>query len=161
MSLNLSTRDSLLHGISFNKNGKIIWTKSFEDLQMFVEEVLDLTDGDWGCPGGFAKQFKSENIDLRWYSDSQRITLNGKAKDEIGERLNSAALISGKLANPNSSEGSTVDNHVGEKHASSTLNIDDSKDENNDNRPIVDESFNGAFNYLLENKMNELNSAFI
>ena len=55
MSLNLSTRDSLLHGISFNKKGKIIWTKSFEDLQMFVEEVLDLTDGDWGCPGGFAK----------------------------------------------------------------------------------------------------------
>ena len=64
MSLNLSTRDSLLHGISFNKKGKIIWTKYFEDLQMFVEEVLDLTDGNWGCPRGFVKQFKSENIDL-------------------------------------------------------------------------------------------------
>lgn len=96
---------------------------------------------------------KSENIDLRWYPDLQTITFNGKAKDEIGERLNSAALILGKLANPNSSEGSKIDNHVGEKHASSTLNIDDSRNENNDNRPFVDESFNDAFNYL-ENKMN-------
>ena len=160
MSLNLSTRDSLLHGVSFNKKGKIIWTRSFEDLRMFVEEVLDLTDGVWGCPGGFAKQFKSENIDFRWYSDSQTITLSGKAKDEIGEWLNSAALISEKLANPNSREGSKIDIHVGEKYTSSTLNFDDSRDENNDNRPFVDESFNDAFKYL-ENKMNELNSAFI
>ena len=74
--------------------------------------------------------------------------------------MNSAALISGKLANRNSSEGSTIDNHAGEKHASSTLITDDSRDENNENRPIVGESFNDAFNYL-ENKMNELNSAFI
>ena len=96
MSLNLSTRDSLLHGVSFNKKGKIIWTRSFEDLRMFVEEVLDLTDGVWGCPGEFAKQFKSENIDFRWYSDSQTITLSGKAKNEIGERLNSAAPYIGE-----------------------------------------------------------------
>ena len=54
----------------------------------------------------------------------------------------------------------TIGNHVGEKHASSTLNTDDLRDENNDNHPIVGESFNDAFNYL-ENKMNELNSAFI
>lgn len=60
MGMNLSTRDSLLHGVSLNKKGKIIWTKSYEDLQMFVEEVLDLADGVWGCPGGNAKQFKSE-----------------------------------------------------------------------------------------------------
>ena len=45
MSMNLSTRDSLLHGVSLNKKGKIIWIKSYEDLQMFVEEVLDLADG--------------------------------------------------------------------------------------------------------------------
>ena len=90
---------SLLHGVSFNNKGKLIWTKSLQDLQKFVEEILNLADGGWCCPGGGAKQFKSEDIVLRWYPDTQTITLNGKLKDEIGEILNSAALISGKLAN--------------------------------------------------------------
>ena len=90
---------SLLHGVSFNNKGKLIWTKSLQDLQKFVEEILNLADGGWCCPGGSAKQFKSEDIDLRLYPETQTITLNGKLKDEIGEILNSAALISGKLAN--------------------------------------------------------------
>ena len=75
----------------FNNKGKLIWTKS-------LQEILNLADGGLCCPGGGAKQFKSEYIDLRWYPDKQTITLNGKLKDEIGEILNSAALISGKLA---------------------------------------------------------------
>ena len=57
---------SLLHGVSFNNKGKLIWTKSLQDLQKFVEEILNLADGGWCCPGGGAKQFKSEDIDLRW-----------------------------------------------------------------------------------------------
>ena len=60
---------------------------------------MNLADGGWCCPGGGAKQFKSEDIDLRWYPDTQTIALNCKLKDEIGDILNSAALISGKLAN--------------------------------------------------------------
>ena len=45
MNQDLSTRDSFLHGISLSKKGKLIWIESFQDLQMFVEEVLDLSDG--------------------------------------------------------------------------------------------------------------------
>ena len=52
---------------------------------MFVEKVLDLSDGVRGRPGGTAKQFKFDDIDLRWYTDTQSITLNGKMKDEISE----------------------------------------------------------------------------
>jgi hypothetical protein len=43
---------SLLHGVSFNNKGKLIWTKSLQDLQKFVEEILNLADGGWCCPGG-------------------------------------------------------------------------------------------------------------
>ena len=125
---------------------------------MFVGEVLDLSDGVWGSPGGTAKQFKSEDIDLRWYTDTQSITLNGRMKDEISEKLNSVAVISGELAN--SSEGSKQDGHVEGRHVTSTLNIDESRDVNDVNRPFVDETFKNAFNYL-ENKINELNFAFI
>ena len=89
---------SLLHGISLNNKGELIWTKSLQDLQKFVKETLNNTDGVWCCRGG-AKQFKSEDIDPRWYPEMQTITLNGKLKDEIGEILNSAAQISGKLTN--------------------------------------------------------------
>jgi hypothetical protein len=32
----------------------------------------------WGYPGGDAKQFKSEALDMRWYPESQSITLNGR-----------------------------------------------------------------------------------
>ena len=125
---------------------------------MFVEKVLDLSDGVWGRPGGIAIQFKSEDIYLRWYTDTKSITLNGKMKDEISEKLNSVAVISGKLAN--SSEGSKQDGHVEGRHVTSTLNINDSRDVNDLNRPFVDEMFKNAFNYL-ENEINELNSAFL
>ena len=53
--------------------------------------------------GGVEEVQSSSNrmmyIDLRWYPDTQAITLNGKLKDKIGEILYSAAQISGKLTN--------------------------------------------------------------
>jgi hypothetical protein len=116
----------------------LIWTKSLQDLQKFVEELLNLADCGW-CPGGGAKQFKSEDIDLRWYPDTQTITLNGKLKDEIGEIFNSAALISGKLADETGKEALKQDGHIEETHVTSTLNINDSRDVNDVNRPFVDE----------------------
>jgi hypothetical protein len=39
---------------------------------------LNLADGCWCFPGGAATQFKSEDIDLRWYPDTQTITLTLK-----------------------------------------------------------------------------------
>ena len=83
MNLEEGKQSSLLHGISISNKGKLVWTESYSELQMFVEEVLNLSDGDWGNPGGDAKQFKSEVLDMRWYPESQSITLNGKLKDEL------------------------------------------------------------------------------
>ena len=66
---------------------------------MFAEEVLNLSDGTWGSPGGGAKQYKSDNIDLRWYPETGSITISGKLKDEIKEKLISLSTISRQLAN--------------------------------------------------------------
>jgi cell division protein FtsB len=48
----------------------------------------DATGISWrGYPGGDAKQFKSEALDMRWYPESQSITLNGRLKDELRTKL--------------------------------------------------------------------------
>ena len=76
---------SLLHYISLNDKDKLKWTGTFQELQMFVEEEgLNISNvesnGVWSSPGGDAKQFKTKDIDLRWYSGNQSITLNGKLR---------------------------------------------------------------------------------
>ena len=85
---------SVIHGISINAKDKLICNGSYEELQVFVEEVLDMSDGVWDCPGGEAKRYKSGNLDMRWYQDTRSITLNGERKNEIKEKLFSLALVS-------------------------------------------------------------------
>jgi hypothetical protein len=36
---------SLLHDLSISQKGKLVWTSSFEALQSFVSEALNLSDG--------------------------------------------------------------------------------------------------------------------
>ena len=108
MNLEQTNRGSLLHGISMNLKGKLVWTGTFESLQMFAEEVLNLSDGTWGSPGGDAKQYKSDNIDLRWYPETKSITISGKLKDEIKEKLISLSTISRQLANTESENEACV-----------------------------------------------------
>ena len=109
MNLEEGKQSSLLHRISISNKGKLVWTKSFAELQMFVEEVLNLTDGDWGNPGGDAKQFKSKALDMRWYPESQSITLNGELKDELRTKLVELAGITEQLAKESCDGGDASD----------------------------------------------------
>ena len=77
------------------------------------------------CPGGDAKQYKSDNIDIRWYSETKTITLGGKLKDEIKDKLFSLTSISSQpqLASAeNENEACIIDDHSeGKKdHSSAT-----------------------------------------
>ena len=49
--------------MSTNAKGKLIWLGTFELLQQFVEDILNLSNSIWDCPGGHDKRFKSEKID--------------------------------------------------------------------------------------------------
>ena len=39
--------------------------ESFQLLETSIEEVLNLSNGIWACPGGDAKQYKTEETDFR------------------------------------------------------------------------------------------------
>ncbi len=99
MDSNKCKGNSLIHGISINNKGKLIWKDSFEELKKFVEEVLPTIDGEWGCPGGDVKQYKSVDLDLRWHPSTRSITLNGKLKENINEKLIHLALVTEQLNN--------------------------------------------------------------
>ena len=111
MNANKDKGISLLHNISLNDKDKLKWTGTFQALQMFVEEGLNISDGIWSSPGGDSKQFKAKDIDLRWYSDSQSITLNGKLKEPIKEQLISLASVSKRLRAVKESEAGNQDSH--------------------------------------------------
>ena len=99
MNTNRDKGISILHYISINHKDKLKWAETFQESQMFVEEGLNISNGVWSSPGIDAKQPKAKDIDLRWYSDSQSITLNGKLKEAIKEQLISTASVSNQLTN--------------------------------------------------------------
>ena len=90
---------SLLHDLAISHKGKLVWSSSYEALQSFVREALNLSDGNWSTPGGHAKLYQDEDIALKWYSDTKSIILSGKLAKEFEEKLNSMASISQELAN--------------------------------------------------------------
>ena len=90
---------SLLHNLIISLKGKLVWTSSYEALQSFVREALNLSDGNWSTPGGHAKLYQEEDISLNWYSDTKSIILSGKLAKEFEEKLNSMASVSQELAN--------------------------------------------------------------
>ena len=85
--------------LSLSQKGKLIWTLSFEVLQSFVREALNLSNGFWSSPGGYGKLYQGKDVALRWYSDTKSIILSGKLAKEFEEKLNSMASISQDLAN--------------------------------------------------------------
>ena len=90
---------SLLHDLAISHKGKLVWTSSYEALQSFVREALNLSDGNWSTPGGHAKLYQDEDIALKWYSDTKSVILSGKLAKEFEEKLNCMASISQELAN--------------------------------------------------------------
>ena len=79
---------SLLHDLAISHKGKLVWISSYEALQSFVREALNLSDGNWSTPGGHAKLHQDEDIALKWYSDTKSIILSGKLAKEFEEKLN-------------------------------------------------------------------------
>jgi hypothetical protein len=63
------------------------------------------------------KQSKDQNIDIRRYPETKSITLSGKLKDEIKEKLISPVSISRESANTEK-ENEVIDDHNEEKNKS-------------------------------------------
>ena len=100
---------SLLHSISVNDEGKLIWSSTYECFKQFVEEVLNLSGGKWSSPGRDTKQYESEAEDIliKWRAKTQTIVVSGKNKDYINDKLMSAVSVSKTVAEPESSDHET------------------------------------------------------
>ena len=53
------------------------------------------------------KQYKSVDLDLRWHPSTRSITLNGKLKESINEKLIHLALVTGQLNNKDTEHAAT------------------------------------------------------
>ena len=76
------TEQRILHNLSVNDKGKLTWNSSYDLLRKFVDEVLNLPNGEWSSPGGDAKLFESEGVSIRWYAKAKTITLNGRCRND-------------------------------------------------------------------------------
>ena len=112
MNIETAKRISLIRGISSNDKGKLMWNESYEALQKFVEEALNIPNGVWSVPGGSAKQCLTEDIDLRWYEETKSITVNGKLKDDIREKLLSLSKIAVELTRQENDSEAIKDGHA-------------------------------------------------
>jgi hypothetical protein len=76
---------SIVHDLSINKKNKLIWRGSFEALQQFVLEVLDLSAGKWSSPGADARLFLAaeKDIPVKWYARSQTLLLLSSERIEL------------------------------------------------------------------------------
>ncbi|CAB4009125.1 Scavenger receptor cysteine-rich type 1 M130 [Paramuricea clavata] len=145
---------SLLHNLSTSSKGKLKWTADFEALQRFVAEVLVLSDGEWTTPGGHAKLYQNESISIRWYSDTESITISGKDEKEFKEKLLKLASISAGLAND---EDKLVD--VVEKNRSVSHN--DNKSHPNNDLDDSQETYLKILNCQLQAKLQALSDQFV
>ena len=111
--LKMSKGQSLLHNISVNDEGKLVWSSTYECLKQFVEEVLNLSGGRWSSPGrDIIKQYESEAEDvlIKWRAKAQAILVSGKNKDDINDKFMSAVSASKTVEEPEQSEHETPEN---------------------------------------------------
>ena len=87
-----------MRGISTNDKGKLIRAGSLESLKLFVEEVLNIANGIWICPGGEEKQFKNKDLDIRWYPTTKLIHhCKWRSRERNQRKVYSIASISKQL----------------------------------------------------------------
>ncbi|CAB3997496.1 Hypothetical predicted protein [Paramuricea clavata] len=71
--------------------GKLRWRGEFESLQIFLEKDLNIR-GKWISASG-AKLLKTEDIQIRWYSQQETITLNGPKAEEYKSLLKAKGSV--------------------------------------------------------------------
>ena len=91
-----------------NVDGRIKWLGNLDELKKFVFSLLG--DGKWRSPGGSAKAFRNERIELTWYANKKSLLFQGilgnKLKESmINSRKNNDMALD---ANPNSDKPEAV-----------------------------------------------------
>ena len=67
--------------------GKLKWNGDYESLQIFVDDNLAEFNGVWTTPRGGCKELKHPRLQLRWYSNTQSLILDGEEANNIQDKL--------------------------------------------------------------------------
>jgi hypothetical protein len=90
-----------------NVDGRIKWLGNLDKLKKFVFSLLG--DGKWRSPGGSAKAFRNERIELTWYANKKTLfqgILGNKLKESIINSYKNNDMVLD--ANPNSDKPEAV-----------------------------------------------------
>jgi hypothetical protein len=77
-------------GLMITKKGNLKWTGKFEDLKEFVKEH-QLSTANWTSPGGACKLCEDKDLIIRWYTNTESLTLRGERANEVKDRIISFA----------------------------------------------------------------------
>ncbi|CAB4039046.1 Hypothetical predicted protein, partial [Paramuricea clavata] len=69
-----------------NDKNKFKWIGPFEGLKNLMNELTG-KETKWSFPGGYCKLLELNEVAVRWYSDSNSLTINGKSCDEFKTQL--------------------------------------------------------------------------
>ena len=91
LSQNKSTSDEIVEDFQIKKSlivtekGKFKWIGTFENLIKLMKELTG--EVGWNSPGGDCKMLKTDGVEVRWYSTSNSLTINGEAREEMKAQL--------------------------------------------------------------------------
>ncbi|CAB3986133.1 Hypothetical predicted protein [Paramuricea clavata] len=69
-----------------NDKNTFKWIGPFEGLKNLMNELTG-KETKWSSPGGYCKLLELNEVAVRWYSDSNSLTINGKSCDEFKTQL--------------------------------------------------------------------------
>ena len=78
--------------LTVTEKGKFKWNDLFEDLKTFMDELTG-KETKWSTPSGHCKLLELDEVVVRWYSNSNSLTINGKLSEDIKTQLRIVAKL--------------------------------------------------------------------
>ena len=76
--------------LTVNDKCKLKWIGPFDCLRMLMKELTN-SESKWSSPGGHCKQLDINDLVVRWYSDTNSLTLKGKLSENFITELRNIA----------------------------------------------------------------------
>ena len=144
--------------------GSFKWHGTFEELQVFVNEELEIQT-KWSSPRGGLKLLETDDLSIRWYSTSFSLIVKGKDSEDLKEKL---LLLSKKEMEMDEEHETLIDNEDMDADREEALSVEDGSKVTSPMRSVqspADGTLNTfiktAFKYLeekIENLDTELNN---
>ena len=72
--------------LTVTEKGKFKWNGPFEDLKTLMNELTEKKT-KWSMPSGHCKLLELDEVVVKWYSNSNSLTISGKLSEDIKTQL--------------------------------------------------------------------------